>query len=76
MFEADLMWKRANPNLSFAIRKEDLNVNFITRMKEIDEEAWEATLKRPWGFSPFTGKANWADGSNCVSEPCTVSHYG
>jgi hypothetical protein len=75
MFEADQMWKRTAPNVSAAMRREDLNIYFVTRMNDIGKGAWEGTLKREWGHSPFTGKDNWADGSEYVSEPFSFPLY-
>jgi len=73
---ANQMWKQATPDPATVINKGDLNPIFVSRMHSIDKMAWEATLRRRWGTSPFTGKHDWADGSRCVSEPFSVWPYG
>ena len=69
------MWKRAvSPPMEVMVRK-TLSPSLVASMNSVGPEAWEATLMRRWGTSPFTGKANWADGSPQVSEPLLVLDY-
>jgi len=58
------------------IKKKDLSPYLVTCMDSVHPQAWEATLVRRWGTSPFTGRADWADGSLWVSEPLSVLDYG
>lgn len=67
-FVANKMWKRSS-NPMAVMKKRDLSPFLVAQMDSAGPNAWEATLMRPAGTSPFTGEDNWADGSDCVSEP-------
>ena len=69
------MWKRVTGTPMAVIKKKDLNPFLVTHMNFVHAKAWEVTLVRRWGTSPFTGEANWADGSDWVSEPSSVLIY-
>ena len=67
---ASQMWARPPKIPCIVLEREDLNVFFTARMNSIGDDAWQKTLERPFGYSPFTGERTWADGSDHVSEHC------
>jgi hypothetical protein len=75
-FVASKMWKRAAPVPMAVMRKRDLSLFLVNCINSVHPTAWEATLVRRWGTSPFTGKAQWADRHDCVSGPLSVLDYG
>jgi hypothetical protein len=75
-FEVTKMWRRPISVPMAVMKKGDLSLFLVTHMDSVDPNAWEKTLVRHWGTSPFTGEDNWADGSHYVSEPLSVLDYG
>jgi hypothetical protein len=75
-FEVTKMWRHPKTIPMAVIKKKDLSLSLVSHMNSLDPNAWEKTLVRHWGTSPFTGEANWVDGSPCVSEPLSVLDYG
>jgi hypothetical protein len=75
MFEVGRMWKCVNTKATSTMRKEDLSVLFASILDRIKGDGWQMSLEHPDGLSMFTGKANWADGSDCISEPHILPLY-